>query len=105
MYLLFQNRTNKKLHINIDRLDKIAPTCKVSRSRFVDSGDIVTGAEIAAGIEIEFHLLRKADYDEDFLSGIARIMEYKETYDLYRDDIEYDKQKYKHSIIQMLSSI
>lgn len=77
--------------VPIDRLSKIAPTCKVSRARVVDSGNIVTGAGIAAGMEIGFHLLRKAGYDEDFLSEVARIMEYKEAYDLYRDDIEYDK--------------
>ena len=77
--------------VPIDRLSKIAPSCKVSRARVVDSGNIVTGGGIAAGIEVGFHLLRKAGYDEDFLSEVARIMEYKEAYDMYRDDIEYSK--------------
>ena len=77
--------------VPIDRLSKIAPSCRVSRARVVDSGNIVTGGGIAAGIEVGFHLLRKAGYDEDFLSEVARIMEYEEAYNLYRDDIEYDK--------------
>lgn len=77
--------------VPIDRLAKIAPACKVSRARVVDSGKIVTGAGIAAGMEIGFHLLRRAGYDENFINEVARIMEYKEAYDLYRDDIEYSK--------------
>ena len=77
--------------VPIDRLAKMAPSCKVSRARVVDAGDIITGGGIAAGIEVGFHLLRRAGYDEDFLREVARIMEYEEAYDLYRDDIEYDK--------------
>ncbi len=77
--------------VPIDRLAKIAPSCKVSRARVVDSGNIVTGGGIAAGMEVGFHLLRKAGYDEDFLSEVARIMEYKEAYELYKNDVEYDK--------------
>lgn len=77
--------------IPIDRLSKIAPSCKVSRARVVDAGGIVTGGGIAAGMEVGFHLLRKAGYGEDFLTEVARIMEYEEAYGLYRDDIEYDK--------------
>ena len=77
--------------VPIDRLSKIAPSCKVSRARVVDSGNIVTGGGIAAGMEVGFHLLRKAGYVEDFLTEVARIMEYEEAYKLYRDDIEYDK--------------
>src|SRR5699024_8039363 len=77
--------------VPIDRLAKIAPSCKVSRARVVDAGHIVTGGGIAAGMEVGFHLLRKAGYDEDFLSEVARIMEYKEAYELYKEDIEYTK--------------
>jgi transcriptional regulator GlxA family with amidase domain len=75
--------------IPIDRLAKLAPACKVSRARVVDSGRIITGAGIAAGMEIGFHLLRKAGYDEDFIKEVARIMEYSQAYDGYRNDIEY----------------
>ena len=77
--------------VPIDRLAKIAPKCKISRARVVDSGNIVTGGGIAAGIEVGFHLLRKAGYDENFLREVARIMEYEQAYDLYREDIEYSK--------------
>ena len=44
---------------------------------------------IASGMEMGFHLLRRAGYDEAFLSEVARVMEYKAAYDLYRDDVEY----------------
>lgn len=86
------NTENSELGIvPIDRLSKIAPSCKVSRARVVDSGNIITGGGIAAGMEVGFHLLRRSGYDEHFLSEVARIMEYKEAYELYKNDIEYDK--------------
>lgn len=75
--------------IPIDRLSKLAPSCKVSRARVVDSGRIITGAGIAAGMEVGFHLLRRAGYEEDFISEVARIMEYSQAYENYRDDIVY----------------
>jgi hypothetical protein len=56
----------------------------------VDAGRIITGGGIASGMEVGFHLLRRAGYDENFISEVARIMEYKAAYELYRDDIEYD---------------
>ena len=77
--------------IPIDRLAQIAPKTKISRARIVDSGKIITGAGITAGMEMGFHLLRRAGYDEDFISEVARIMEYKEAYDILKNDIEYDK--------------
>lgn len=75
--------------IPLDRLALIAPKCKISRARVVDAGRIVTGAGIAAGMEIGFHLLRRAGYDEEFINEVARIMEYQEAYEGYRNDIEY----------------
>lgn len=36
-----------------------------------------------------FHLLRRAGYDEAFIVGVARVMEYTAAYDVYRDVIEY----------------
>lgn len=75
--------------VPIDRLSQLAPACKVSRARVVDSGRIITGGGIAAGMEIGFHLLRRAGYDETFISDVARIMEYHKAYENYRDDIEY----------------
>ncbi|MCP8969310.1 DJ-1/PfpI family protein [Ectobacillus ponti] len=75
--------------VPIDRLADIAPACKISRARVVDAGRIVTAGGIASGMEMGFHLLRKAGYDEDFIAEVARIMEYKEAYELYKNDIEY----------------
>ena len=74
--------------VPIDRLAEIAPACRISRSRVVDAGRVITAGGIASGMEIGFHLLRRAGYGEDFIDEVARVMEYKAAY-LYRDDIEY----------------
>ena len=74
--------------VPIDRLAKIAPNAKISRARVVDSGRIVTAGGIASGMEMGFHLLRRAGYSEEFLSEVARVMEYSKAYALYRDDVE-----------------
>ncbi len=75
--------------VPIDRLSQLAPACKVSRARVVDSGRIITGGGISAGMEVGLHLLRRAGYDEIFISDVARIMEYHKAYENYRDDIAY----------------
>ncbi|QYR22299.1 DJ-1/PfpI family protein [Paenibacillus sp. sptzw28] len=75
--------------VPIDRLAEIAPACKISRARVVDSGRIITAGGIASGMEMGFHLLRRAGYDETFISDVARVMEYHEAYESYRNDIEY----------------
>jgi transcriptional regulator GlxA family with amidase domain len=62
--------------VPIDRLAEIAPACRISRARVVDSGRIITGGGIASGMEVGFHLLRRAGYGEDFITEVARIMEY-----------------------------
>ncbi len=72
----------------IDRLAQIAPACRISRARLVDAGRIITAGGIAAGVEMGFHLLRRAGYEEDFLSTVARVMEYARAYEIYRDDRE-----------------
>lgn len=77
--------------VPIDRLAEIAPACKISRARIVDTGRIVTAGGIASGMEMGFHLLRRAGYDETFISEVARVMEYKGAYDNYKNDIEYFK--------------
>ena len=74
--------------VPLDRLAQIAPACTISRARVVDTGRIVTAGGIASGMEMGFHLLRRAGYDEDWVREVARVMEYAEAYDLYRDDIE-----------------
>lgn len=76
--------------VPIERLKEIAPACRVSRARVVDSGRIVSGGGIASGMEVGFHLLRRAGYGEDFIREVARVMEYSAAYDVYAGDIEYD---------------
>jgi hypothetical protein len=39
-------------------------------------------------MELGFHLLRRAGYDEPFIAETARIMEYARAYELYRPDLE-----------------
>jgi hypothetical protein len=39
-------------------------------------------------MEVGFHLLRRAGYDEAFIAEVARVMEYSKAYALYREDIE-----------------
>ena len=73
----------------IDRLAEIAPLCRVSRARVVDAGRIVTAGGIASGMEMGFHLLRRAGYSESFIDDVARVMEYHRAYDSYRHDIEF----------------
>lgn len=75
--------------VPLERLALLAPTCRVSRARVVDTGRIVTAGGISSGMELGFHLLRRAGYDEDFISEVARTMEYSRAYAAYRDDIEY----------------
>jgi transcriptional regulator GlxA family with amidase domain len=76
--------------VPIDRLAEIAPKCRISRARVVDSGRYISGGGIASGMEVGFHLLRRAGYGEDFIEDVARVMEYRDAYRLYRDDIDYD---------------
>lgn len=76
--------------VPIARLAEIAPRCRISRARVVDSGRIITGGGISSGMEVGFHLLRRAGYGEDFLAEVARVMEYGQAYRLHKDDIEYD---------------
>ena len=72
--------------VPIDRLADIAPRCTISRARVVDSGRIITAGGITSGMEMGFHLLRRAGHDEPFIAEVARVMEYSKAYELYRDD-------------------
>jgi transcriptional regulator GlxA family with amidase domain len=74
--------------VPLDRLAKIAPNCRISRARVVDAGRIVTAGGIASGMEMGFHLLRRAGYSDAFLFEVARVMEYQKAYELYKNDIE-----------------
>jgi transcriptional regulator GlxA family with amidase domain len=74
--------------VPIDRLAKIAPACRVSRARVVDAGRIITAGGITSGMEMGFHLLRRAGWDEALIAEVARVMEYSAAYDLYREDVE-----------------
>jgi transcriptional regulator GlxA family with amidase domain len=75
--------------VPIDRLAELAPTCRISRARVVDAGRIVTAGGITSGTEMGFYLLRRAGYDDSFISEVARVMEYTRAYELYRQDIEF----------------
>jgi len=74
--------------VPIDRLAELAPACRISRARVVDAGRIVTAGGITSGMEMAFHLLHRAGYDEHFVAEVARVMEYSAAYDCYRDDVE-----------------
>jgi transcriptional regulator GlxA family with amidase domain len=74
--------------VPLDRLADIAPGVKISRARVVDQGRIITAGGITSGMEMGFHLLRRAGYDEEFISEVARVMEYSKAYELYREDLE-----------------
>lgn len=74
--------------VPIDRLADIAPAARISRARVVDAGRIITAGGITSGMEMGFHLLRRAGWDEPAISEVARVMEYSAAYDLYRDDRE-----------------
>src|SRR5688572_17580991 len=56
--------------VPIDRLAKIAPACRVSRARVVDAGRIISAGGIASGMEMGFHLLRRAGYPETFINDV-----------------------------------
>ena len=70
----------------IDRLAVIAPKCRISRARVVDQGRIVTAGGITSGMEIGFHLLKRAGHDEKFVAEVARVMEYSAAYEVYKND-------------------
>lgn len=74
--------------VPIDRLAQIAPTADITFARVVDTGRIITAGGIASGMEMGFHLLRRAGFNENLISEVARVMEYADAYALYRDDIE-----------------
>jgi transcriptional regulator GlxA family with amidase domain len=75
--------------VPLDRLADIAPGVKISRARVVDQGRVITAGGISSGMEMGFHLLRRAGYDEDFIADVARVMEYSQAYALYREDLEF----------------
>jgi transcriptional regulator GlxA family with amidase domain len=75
--------------VPIDRLAKMAPACRVSRARVVDSGRIVTAGGISSGMEMGFHLLRRAGYSEEFVDEVARTMEYAQAWSGYKRDVEH----------------
>ena len=74
--------------VPLDRLADIAPKTRISRSRVVDAGRIITAGGITSGMEMGFHLLRRAGWEEPLIAEVARVMEYSGAYDLYRDDRE-----------------
>ncbi len=74
--------------VPIARLAEIAPRCRISRARVVDAGRIITAGGITSGMEMGFHLLRRAGYDEHLVAEVARVMEYTAAYETYHHDVE-----------------
>jgi len=74
--------------VPLARLADIAPACRISRARVVDAGRIVTAGGIASGMELGFHLLRRAGHPEKLIEEVARVMEYTAAYEAYRADRE-----------------
>jgi len=74
--------------VPIDRLAKLAPGCRISRARVVDAGRMITAGGITSGMEMGFHLLRRAGWSEDQVAEVARVMEYTAAYEIYRQDLE-----------------
>jgi len=74
--------------VPLARLAEIAPACRISRARVVDAGRIITGGGIASGMELGFHILRRAGYAEGFIDDVARVMEYTAGYEAYKNDRE-----------------
>jgi transcriptional regulator GlxA family with amidase domain len=69
-------------------LAKLAPGCRISRARVVDAGRMITAGGITSGMEMGFHLLRRAGWSEDQVAEVARVMEYTAAYEIYRQDLE-----------------
>ena len=65
-----------------------AEACRISRARVVDAGRLITAGGIASGMELGFHVLRRAGYDEGFISESARVMEYYAGLRALSDDVE-----------------
>jgi transcriptional regulator GlxA family with amidase domain len=74
--------------VPLARLAEIAPACRISRARVVDAGRVITGGGIASGMELGFHILRRAGYAERFIDEVARVMEYTAGYEAYKNDRE-----------------
>jgi transcriptional regulator GlxA family with amidase domain len=74
--------------VPIDRLADLAPAARISRARVVDAGRVITAGGITSGMEMGFHLLRRAGWDESMIAEVARVMEYSAAYELYREDRE-----------------
>jgi transcriptional regulator GlxA family with amidase domain len=92
-----QEMHNRRLHAFIRALPAatlLASVCTGSwvygRMGLLDAGRLITAGGIASGMELGFHLLRRAGHGGGFISETARVMEYSQAYDLYRPDLERD---------------
>jgi transcriptional regulator GlxA family with amidase domain len=54
----------------------------------VDAGRIITAGGIASGMEMGLYLLLRAGYSQEWIEDTARIMEYHQAYDMYKNDVE-----------------
>jgi transcriptional regulator GlxA family with amidase domain len=72
----------------LDELARLAPRASLSTARIVDNGRIITAAGAAAGLDLGFHLLRRAGHSDAFVSEVARVMDYTLCYETYLEDLE-----------------
>jgi transcriptional regulator GlxA family with amidase domain len=72
----------------LDELARVAPRASLSRARVVDNGRIITSGGAASGLDLGFHLLRRAGHSEAFVSEVARVMDYTLCHEMYLADVE-----------------
>jgi transcriptional regulator GlxA family with amidase domain len=70
----------------LDELSEVAPRATVRSARLVDTGRVITSGGSAAGLDLGFHLLRRAGHGEAFVSEVARMMDYTLCYETYLTD-------------------
>ena len=74
--------------VPLDRLADIAPESRIAGRAWSTPGGSSPPEGITSGMEMGFHLLRRAGYSDSFVDDVARVMEYSAAYDLSRDDLE-----------------
>jgi transcriptional regulator GlxA family with amidase domain len=72
--------------VPIDRLAQVAPRALLDRHRIVDSGRVITAGGISSGLEAGLYLLERFGFDEEFVTTVARVMEYERQWKLMKED-------------------
>jgi transcriptional regulator GlxA family with amidase domain len=82
----------------INRLAELAPSCRISRARIVDTPRIITSAGMSAALELALHLIGRAGHDESLVHEIVRLAQCQRSFFAHRDDIEYAPVRTAHAI-------